>query len=90
MTDKEKIERLEKELDKVYEELYDLKSKKDNSYLQDSHFELIRDIEIAIITKLDDYKKVLYSDEEPSTEDFIKVLNNINRYIKEYKKSYNL
>lgn len=87
---KEKIKKLQEELDKVYDELYELKSIKDKSYLFNSHYELINDLEHGINNKLTEYKRKQYTEDEPTLEDFIDVLNNLKRYILEYKKSYNL
>jgi len=88
--EEEKIEELQTELDKVYEELYELKSKKQKDYLFDAHFELINDIQDGIIVKIKEYNKIENVDDEPTLEDFVDVLTNFKRYIQEYKKSYNL
>ena len=85
-----KEEELKNELDKVYEELYELKSIKSKDYLFDAHFELINDIEDGLIEKIKEYEKIDNVEDEPTLEDFVDVLNNFKRYILEYKKSYNL
>ena len=90
MNKKDKIKQLQDELDLVHEKLYDLKSKNDKNYLMDAHFDLIKDIECAINSKLEEYKKIEIFDEQPTIDDFIDVLKKFKKYINEYKKSYNI
>lgn len=82
------IDKLKAELDKVSEELYDLKSSKSKSFLQDSHFELIKDIDDAVKFKLNEYKPKEFDD--MPVEDFLIFLKTIQDYIKEYRNSYRL
>jgi hypothetical protein len=88
MLDKEKIEKLQTELDKVYEELYELKSVKSKKYLFDAHHQLINEIETGINTKIEEYKEQEF-DMMP-VEDFLSTLKLFKRYIQEYKRSYKL
>jgi hypothetical protein len=88
MKDKEKIEKLQTELDKVYEELYELKSSKSKDYLFDAHHELINDIEYGINSKIEEYKEQEFDD--MPVEDFLSTLKQFKRYIQEYKKSYKI
>lgn len=85
---KDEIEKIKEELDRVSEELYDLKSQKSKSFLQDSHLDLIRDIEDAIKFKITEYRPKEFDD--MPVEDFLVFLKTIQDYIKEYKNSYRL
>lgn len=88
MKDNEKIEKLQTELDKVYEELYELKSSKSKKYLFDAHHQLINEIEIAINIKIEEYKEQEFDD--MPVEDFLSTLHLVKRYIQEYKRSYKI
>jgi hypothetical protein len=80
------LNKLQKELDKVYDELYQLKSNK--TYLMNSHFELINDIESAINESINNYKEKEFDD--MPVEEFLTIMKSFKRYINEYKKAYKL
>jgi predicted nuclease with TOPRIM domain len=82
------IEKLKLELDQVKEELYELKFSKSKSHLENSHFELILDIESALNDKIKELKPKEFDD--ITVEEFLTFVKTIKEFITEYKKSYRL
>lgn len=87
MDDKEKIEKLEKELDQVKEELYSIKFSRRK--IDSELLELVQDIQIGLETELETLKEKENNFDYEVEIDYMKTfIKNINNYIKEFRKSY--
>lgn len=83
----DKVKKLEEELDKVKEELYDIKFSKRK--IDSELLELINDIQYGLLDEIENLKSKEEKFEYEIEIDYMKsFLKRIDDYIKEFRKSY--
>jgi hypothetical protein len=83
-----KIKMLENEIDDLYDQLFELKSKQKTFHLKDAYNELVFDLHNGIRNLIEKYNEE--QDEEVPKEQFIENLKLFDKYIKEFKRAYKI